>query len=201
MHQGPPIRAVAGGLLTAALLAVSLPTVAHAEEAVTPRISSPSAVPAPKNEQGGVQSPYVTCSKNQVEPRVKWVLTSLETDESETYRWRGSLPGAHFPRVDVGRYRSRTTAWCRGNRSSRVHQVRVGQKTYKKTISRREFRQVRRGMTLAQVREVVGFRGKDCSVHSGGRTCVYDMMAFWRWSFITFKDGEVVSKLWDVAHD
>ncbi|GHJ59203.1 hypothetical protein NOK12_17210 [Nocardioides sp. OK12] len=201
MHQGPPIRAVAGGFITAALLTVGFPAVTHAEDAVAPRISPPSAVPAPKGEQGGVMSPYVSCSANNVEPRVKWVLTDLGTEESQTYRWRGALPGAHFPRVDVGRYRSRTTAWCRGTKSSRVHRVRVVEKTYKKTVSRREFKQVRRGMTRAQVREVVGFGGKDCSAYDGRRTCVYDMMAFWRWSFITFEDGGVVSKLWDVAHD
>ncbi len=201
MHRGHPIRAVAGGLITAALLTVGLPAVAQAEGSVTPRISSPSAVPAPKNQQGGVMSPYVDCFKSGAEPRVKWVLTSLATDESQTYRWRGALPGAHFPRVDVGRYHSRTTAWCRGTKASRVDRVRVGEKTYKKTVSRREFKQVRRGMTRAQVREVVGFGGRDCSAWNGRRTCVYDMMPFWRWSLITFKDGGVVSKLWDVAHD
>ncbi len=201
MHQGPSIRALAGGLLATALLTAGVPAVAQAESPATPRISAAYGVPAPKNEQGGVQSPYVSCSKNQVAPRVKWVLTNLETDESNTYRWRGALPGVHFPRVDVGTYRSRTTAWCNGNKASRVHEVDVDQKTYKKTVSRREFRKVRRGMTRSEVREVVGFRGKDCSAYNGRRTCVYDMMAFWRWSFITFKDGEVVSKLWDVGHD
>lgn len=201
MRQGSPIRTIAGGLLTAALLTVCLPGVAHAEAAATPRISSPSAVPAPQDGQGGVLSPYVSCSKGQVAPRVKWVLTNLATDESTTYRWRGALPGAHFPRVDVGRHHSRTTAWCRGTKSTRVDKVRVGEKTYEKTVSRREFKQVRRGMTRVQVRGVVGFGGRDCSAYNARRTCVYDMMPFWRWSFITFKDGEVVSKLWDVAHD
>ena len=200
MHRGHPIRAVAGGFITAALI-IGHPVVAHAETAVTARISSPSAVPAPKDEQGGVMSPYVSCSKAQVAPRVKWVLTSRATGESQTYRWRGAYPGMHFPRVDAGRYRSRTTAWCRGNRTSRVHRIRVAQKTHKRTVSRPEFNRVERGMTRLEVREAVGFGGRDCSAYNGRRTCVYDMMPFWRWSFITFKDGGVVSKLWDVAHD
>lgn len=195
------VRAFAGGLLTAALLTPGLPAAAHAEEAVRAKISPPSAVPAPKDEQGGVLSPYVSCPEGQGAPRVKWVLTSLATEESQTYRWRGALPGVHFPRVDAGPYHSRTVAWCRGDKTTRVHELRVAQKTYRRTVSRREFRKVRRGMTRAEVREVVGFGGRDCSAHGGRRTCVYDMMAFWRWSLITFEDGEVVSKSWDVGHD
>lgn len=194
-------RTFTGGLLTAVLLTLGTPAAAHSEDAAQARISPPSAVPAPKGEQGGVLSPYVSCPGGKAGPRVKWVLTSLATDEAQTYRWRGAFPGVHFPRVDVGRYHSRTTAWCRGDRTSRVHRLEVVEKTYRRTVSRREFRKVQRGMTRVQVREAVGFGGRDCSAYRGRRTCVYDMMPFWRWSLITFEDGGVVSKIWDVDHD
>jgi hypothetical protein len=174
---------------------------ASAAAGVQPRIPKPVAVDAPTAEKGGVLNPFVSCTRYTVEPRVKWTLTRVKTGKSHTYRWTGALPGMYFPRVAVGRYRSKTTGRCRGNQLTRVHTVRVIQKTLGSTISRAEFKQVRRGMSRAKVGEVVGFDGKACWVYSGRTSCNYDMMSFWAWAMITYSDGRVVEKHWDVDHD
>ena len=44
-------------------------------------------------------NPLATCSNWRVEPRMKWTLTRDETGTSQTFRWRGALPGLYFPRI------------------------------------------------------------------------------------------------------
>lgn len=170
-------------------------------QGVRPRIPAPVAVDAPTGHKGGVLNPFVSCSAYTVEPRVTWRLTSVETGRSHTYRWTGALPGVHFPRVPVGVYRSTTTARCHGARLTRTHTVRVLQKTPATTISRAEFRRIHRGMTRARVRHVVGFDGTACWTYARRTTCSYDMMPFWAWANVTYRDGRVVAKDWDVDHD
>ncbi len=174
---------------------------ANAQGGVSPRIPAPAAVDAPTGQKGGVLNPLVSCTRYTVDPRVKWTLTSVKTGKSHTYRWTGALPGMYFPRVRVGAYRSKTTAWCRGERLTRTHTVRVAQKTPATTISRAEFRRIRRGMTRARVRNMLGLDGKACWKYAARTTCNYDMMAFWAWATVTYRDGRVVAKQWDVDHD
>ena len=120
---------------------------------------------------------------------------------TRTYRWKGALPGVYFPRVKVGTYRSTTTAWCRTNKATRTQAVRVTEKTLQTTISRAEFRRIKRGMSRDRVRHIVGYPGLDAGTYAGEATRNYDMMAFWRWASITYRDGRVVRKAWDVDHD
>jgi hypothetical protein len=185
-------------LLAAILLAMAAP---GAYAAVRPAIEKPDAVDAPAGGRGGVMNPFVSCTGYRVDPRVRWTLTSVGTGVAHTYTWTGAYPGMYFPRVRPGTYRSHTIAWCRGTRLVRDHTVRVGEKDAATTISRSEFDAVRRGMTRTEVSRVVGFDGRDCTRWSGRTTCTYDMMAFWAWSLITYRDGLVVDKAWDVGHD
>jgi len=148
-----------------------------------------------------VKNPVAWCSGHRVEPRVRWTLRNPEGHYSRTFRWRGVLPGIAFPRVEVGTYTSRTVARCGGRKKVRIETVTVKQKTPRTTISRTEFRRIRRGMTPAQVRDVVGYRGRAAGRFAGERRRTYDMMRFWRWALITYRNGEVHSKHWDTAHD
>ena len=95
---------------------------AEAANAARITVSPPSAFDAPTAKKGGVMNPVATCTNWRVEPRMKWTLTRDETGISQTYRWRGTLPGLYFPRVPVGTYHSKTRVTCRGNTVTRTHQ-------------------------------------------------------------------------------
>ena len=189
-------------VVTAATLAVALSVGgASAQAGPRPVIHDAQAFRAPVDGRGGIESPYVSCTNYRVEPRVRWVLENTATGSTHTYRWKGALPGVYFPRVRVGTYRSTTTAWCRSNRATRTQSVRVTEKTLQNTISRPEFRRIKRGMSRDRVRHIVGYPGVDAGTYAGETTRNYDMMAFWRWASITYRDGHVVRKAWDVEHD
>ena len=155
-------------------------------------------------EEGRRAEPLrITCTRYTVDPRVKWTLTRVKTGKSHTYRWTGALPGMYFPRVAVGRNRSKTTAWCRGEKNAypRPHGSSRAEDTRHERSRGQSPRHVHRGMSRAQVRDVVGFDGKACWAYSGRTSCNYDMMSFWAWATITYRDGRVVEKQWDVDHD
>jgi len=201
MTSGHIRRGTRLGLGLVVALLVGLLATPRADAALSPRIDPPRAVDAPQGAPGGVLNPNVWCSSYAVEPQVTWTLTRLSTGRTRTFRWTGALPGIYFPRVAVGRYRSHTEAWCRGSRVVRTHDVRVRQKTAAGTISYQEFSRIRRGMSRARVARLVGFDGRDCFSWAGATSCRYDMMAFWAWATVTYRDGRVVRKDWDVGHD
>ena len=194
-------RRVGLTLTTVVLVVAASMAPGHAQAAPRPHIGMPEAFGAPTGAKGGVKNPPVWCSNFRVEPRVRWTLRNPESGYSETFRWRGVLPGIAFPRVEVGTYTSRTVARCRDRRKVRIQTVTVEQKTPRTTISRAEFRRIRRGMSPKQVRDVVGYRGRPAGHFAGERMRNYDMMRFWRWSVVVYRDGEVRSKYWDTAHD
>lgn len=168
---------------------------------VRPRIPKPQAFDAPTGGKGGISNPVANCTDYRVEPRTKWTLTSLATGRSRTYSWRGAYPGMYFPRVEPGEYRSKTSVKCRAQSLTRTHFVHVGEKTAAETVSRTEWRQIRRGMTRARVANIVGTDGRDPFSYAGKTIFTYDMMPFWRWSLVTYRNGRVVSKTWNVGHD
>ena len=187
---------VAVGAVTAADAAT---TSAAATTAVRPVISPPSAFAAPIGERGGVMSPFVRCTDDAVAPRVRWTIAGEGI--RRTFRWVGAYPGMAFPRLPVGDYRSVTTATCRGTTVRRVTAEEIVEKTERGTVSRREFNAVRRGMTLAEVRDVVGNWGRDPFRYRGVVSRTFDNMEFWSWSIIEFRRGVVARKFWDVGHD
>ena len=201
------LRAAVGvvGLLLVAVLAPATANAARADQEravpVRPRIPAPAAFDAPAGGKGGVSNPVANCTNYRVEPRTRWTLTSVATGWSRTWSWRGALPGMYFPRVKPGIYRSETTVKCRTQSRSRTHRVHVGEKTAAGTVSRSEWRQIRRGMTRAQVADIVGNPGRDPFRYGGKTTWTYDMMPFWAWSLVSYRDGRVVSKMWNVGHD
>lgn len=193
------LRQLALVLSTIAMVLSGVTTPAHAARA--PHIGRAQAFGAPTGQRGGVENPVAFCDNPSLEPRTRWVLRNPDSGYSRTFRWRGALPGVAFPRVAVGTYVSRTTAWCGRQQAVRTQTVVVWQKTARTTVSRAEFRRIHRGMTAARVREIVGYRGRFAG-HWGARTFRnYDLMAFWRWSQIDYRDGRVVAKHWDVDHD
>jgi hypothetical protein len=65
-------------------------------------------------------------------------------------------------------------------------------------MSRREFRHIRRGMTVVRVRGIVGYAGRSSSIHGAVQRIRYDIMPFDRWTTVTYRHGRVVTKHWDV---
>ncbi len=174
-----------------------------ATQAPAPRPIIPDApvVDAPIGERGGIMTPYTSCSSYRVEPVTRTVMTSLDTRWRRVFEWKGALPAAGFPRVAVGDYKIRTVARCRSTKRVRTELVTVKQKTHRRTMSRAEFNRVQRGMTRAQVAQVVGFGGAAAGSYGGRTLRRYDNMAFWAWSVIEFRRGRVDAKYFDVDHD
>jgi hypothetical protein len=107
----------------------------------------------------------------------------------------------YFPRVPVGRYKSTSVATCHGAAKARTQFVTVKEKTLEGTVSQAEWRQIHRGMTRVQVARIVGNNGRDPFRWDGQLTVTYDMMPFWLWSIISYRNGRVLEKHWNVGHD
>ena len=192
---------VTGGFLLATVMLCTMLGSTPAAADSRPDIGPPSAFDAPVGQRGGIMSPAVSCADSDARVRVRWSVTNLDSGDRSTYRWRVAAPGMRFPRLPVGDYRSRTVARCDGASARDVRRVSIGQKTHLSTVSRSEFRRIERGMTPRQVRRIVGNPGRDPFRYGGRRTLTYDNMAFWRWSLVSYRDGRVVAKHWDVGHD
>ena len=193
-------------IFTAAVAAIAavlvvIPGGHAAAAAFPPRIGPASVFRAPIGEKGGIANPVASCRSYSVEVRTRWVLTNTDTGNSHTYRWRGTLPNYYFPRVRVGHYKSVTTAWCGTAKATRTQLLTVREKALSTTISRAEFQKIRRGMSRVRVSTIVGYDGRFAGSYAGRTMRIYDMMAFWRWAEISYRNGRVVSKMWDVAHD
>lgn len=195
------VALAAAALFAGTGIAANTPASAATAGRPQPRIGDTAAFDAPIGQRGGITNPTGTCPSWRVEPRFTWTLSNNRTSWSRTWRWTGALPGIAFPRVRVGGYTSTTTMKCRTTSFARTQQVRVGQKTRASTVSRGEWNQIRRGMTRAQVARIVGTDGRDRFRWDGKLSLTYDMMAFWRWSLVTYRHGRVVEKSWNVGHD
>ncbi len=165
------------------------------------RIAAPQAFPAPTDKPGGVRSPLATCGTDGMEPTTTWTLRNRKAGWAQSWHWTGSLPGRYFPRVEAGRYESTTVATCGDVTLESTHELRVKEKTRAGTVSKGEWKKIRKGMTRAKVKAIVGSNGRDASTVGKKTTVTYDMMPFYRWSHVVYRNGKVVDKEWNVAHD
>ena len=155
---------------------------------------------APIGQKGGIALGGAACADWRVQPRMRAVVLNLSTGTRTVHRWHYAGPGP-LPRYTVGRYRVTLSATCGTHRSRKTETVRIRQKTAATTVSRAEFKRIHRGMTEAQVAQIVGYHGLAGRPHGGISSHQYDNMRFWRFSFVDFRDGRVVSKYWDLPHD
>lgn len=189
---------VACALLCAVGLTAHAPT-ASAQARDRAQISETRVERAPIGQKGGLMNPVAWC-RSGARPRVRTVVTGLDNRFRRVWRYRGSYPGMYFPRVAVGRYRLTTRASCHRARARRVEVATVRRKTLRTTISPREFRRIKSGMSRDRVRRIVGYDGSGTRL---GRQMwrSYDMMKFWAYTSVEFRRGRVVSKSWNVDHD
>jgi hypothetical protein len=189
-------------LLRASLCALAIVFVtpsSPAEAAGGPQIGDTRVERAPIGQKGGLMNPVVWCPSG-ANPRVRTVVEGITNDFNEVWKYRGSLPGLYFPRVQVGRYQLSTQASCGQNTAKRIEVVRVREKTARTTISLAEFRRIRHGMTRARVTNIVGYDGRG-SRYGARMYRTYDMMPFWRYTGVEFRNGRVVRKSWNFSHD
>lgn len=193
------VRSLLVALAVVLMGSVPAPSSSVAPGDRTPQIADTGVVHAPTGEKGGLMNPVVWCT-NHREPRVRTVVEGIDNDFRRVWRYRGSLPGLYFPRVEVGRYRLTTRGVCGQKTATRVEVVKVRQKVARTTVSRSEWQQVDRGMTRGEVRRIIGYDGTGSR---RGRVMhrSYDMMPFWSVSVVKFRDGRVVAKYWDLDHD
>jgi hypothetical protein len=195
------IATVVLSFISALALTLALPgSPAHAASS-KPRIADAQAFDAPIGDRGGIMTPIVACRSWRIQPSVRTVIKGVDSDYRSVYRYRGTLPGYGFPRVGVGEYKVITVATCRGHKRTRTELVTVSEKTTDRTVSPREWRKIKRGMKVERVRRIVGYNGTYGGRFQGEVTRTYDMMGFWRWSLVTFRDGRVAFKNWNVDHD
>ena len=195
-------RALLAMVFAMALGAVGLLSPATAAAGPRPLHSATQAWDAPVGGKGGVNAGHVWCSTYPAEPTVRVAIESLRTGKTFNYRWHGALPNMAFPRVEVGRYEVRTKATCGTTTKTWDEVVRVKEKTHERTVSRAEWRRIKRGMTADRVRRIIGYDGEVYRYGYGGLTNHrYDVMSFWRFSIVEYRNGHVVSKMWDVPHD
>lgn len=189
-------------LLRASLFALAIVLVmlsSPAGAAGGPQIGDTRVERAPIGQKGGLMNPVVWCPSG-ANPRVRTVVEGITNDFNEVWKYRGSLPGLYFPRVEVGRYRLTTQASCRLRSAKRIEVVIVREKTARTTVSRAEFRRIKHGMTRAKVEKIVGYDGHG-SRYGAQMYRTYDMMPFWRYAGVELRHGHVVRKSWNFSHD
>lgn len=145
-------------------------------------------------------NPVAWCPDHVTRPKVRTVVRGLDNGFRRVWRYRGSYPGRYFPRVEVGRYRLTTKAWCGKRAARRVETVRVEEKTAATTMSHAEYRRIKRGMTPKQVRRIVGVRAF-ASSYRNQLWWTFDLMPFWQYGTVEFRDRRLVRKAWNVGHD
>lgn len=173
--------------------------VAHA--GVPASIAPPVAYDAPAGQLGAVEAPWVTCGgKGRVVPTVTWTLKYAASGITiATYRGTELTPLA-IHQVRPGRYRTITKATCNDHTWSTTATLRVGQKTKAETVSPKEFAAIKDDMTPKQVKKAVKRAPSDCAVNDwdSSTTCTYDLMGLGQIATVTYIDGYVVSKEWNV---
>ena len=192
-------------IVVVVLAAVSLTSVAAAERRSgdpRPQVGPPSAYDAPIGARGGAMNPYASCGDSVADvARMKWVLKNTKTGKKVRFGWFDAYPGTRFPRLAVGTWASHTVAKCGSTKVSRRDRFTIHQKTRKSTISKAEFNQVEKGMTLREVRTIVGNKGVWPFTSRGTTGRTFHQMRFWAWSIIYFEQGRVTEKYWNVGHD
>lgn len=186
--------------LLCSLFTVSEVVQATAAEAGKPKIADTRVERAPIGKKGGLMNPVAWCPNYATSPRVRTVVKGLDNSFRRVWKYRGSLPGMYFPRVAVGRYVLSTTAKCGRATARRTETVRVKRKTARTTMSIREFRRIKRGMNTKQVTRIVGSKGHN-SRYGNELVRQYDLMQFWQYGSVTFRNGRVVRKSWKFGHD
>lgn len=186
-------------VLLTLVLVLAVGTFAPAQAVVKPAIGDVPVVHAPIGERGGLMNPVVWCADGR-SPKVRTVVTGVDSEFRRVFDYRGSLPGLYFPRVEVGRYKLVTRATCGVTAAWRAETVTVREKTHKRTISRSEFRRIKRGMTVRAVNRIVGYPGTAFS-YGSTMSRTYDQMEFWQMATIEFRRGRATGKWWNVGHD
>jgi hypothetical protein len=170
-------------LLTAGL-ATSPPPAAAA--APTPYIGGFGIEYAPKHRNGAVVLPWMGCPSGAGSN----VATVVSTKTNKTMH-RSWMNGMSFVSLPPGTYRVSIRSSCDGASSSYTGTRTIKRETDKNTITKSEFKRIKKGMSLKKVKKIVGNTGLDF-----GSTHLLDHRANFGWAELQIRKGKVTSKWW-----
>jgi hypothetical protein len=192
---------VASGLLgAAAAIGLAAATAPDASAAPMPKIYDIYADrAATKASKGGFDVPYTESSYGWGNdgPRVtSTVYTTKNRFVTKKTNPTGSLPGRGEIRLMPGTYKVRTEAVEGDRKAVRWQTITIKVKTDRATLSRGEYKRIKKGMTKAKVRKIAGSKLKLNNDWLIERTD-YRGYALIEWT----KGGRVKYKVWSPGHD
>lgn len=168
---------LAGGLVT------TLPATAAAAE--PPYIGGFGIEYAPKHENGAIVLPWMGCDGPGTNVAT---VVDITTKKSIRRTWQN---GMSYVAVPPGTYRVSIKATCNGASSSYTGTRTVKRETDKNTISKAEFKRIKKGMSLGKVKKIVGNSGLGF-----GSIRLLDQRGNFAWAEISMKKGKVAGKWW-----
>ena len=169
--------------LLVAGLAASPPSAAAAEP--KPYIGGFGVEYAPKHRNGAVVLPWMGCQGSGSN-----VATIVNTKTNKTIH-RSWMFGMSYVSVPPGTYRVTIKATCNGASSSYTGTRTVKRETDKNTITKSEFKRIKKGMSLKKVERIVGNKGL-----AFGSTRLLDHRGNFGWAELWIKNGKVAGKWW-----
>jgi len=169
-------------LLTGVVSTASTPTATAAEP---PRIGGFGIEYAPKHKNGAVVLPWMGCDGPGT--NVASVLNT-KTNQSIRRTWKF---GMSYVAVPPGTYRVSIKATCNGASSSYTGTRTIKRETDKNTVSRAEFKRIKKGMTLRQVKKIVGNNGLGF-----GSIRLLDHRGNFGWAELSTRKGKIAGKWW-----
>jgi len=169
--------------LLVAGLAATPPSAAAAEP--KPHIGGFGIEYAPKHRNGAVVLPWMGCQGSGSN-----VATIVNTKTKKTIH-RSWMFGMSYVSVPPGTYRVTIKATCNGASSSYTGTRTVKRETDKNTITKSEFKRIKKGMSLNKVKTIVGNKGL-----AFGSTHLLDHRGSFGWAELSIKNGKVAGKWW-----
>jgi hypothetical protein len=168
-------------LISGGALALSTPPAA----AEPPHIGGFGIEYAPKGKNGAVVLPWMGCDGSGTN-----VADIVNTATSKSIRRTWAF-GMSYVSVPPGTYRVSIKATCNGASSSYTGVRSVKREADKNTITKSEFKRIKKGMSAAKVKKIVGNSGL-----SFGPVRLLDHRGNFGWAELTMKRGKVAAKWW-----
>ncbi len=176
---------IVGCVVAAGLVVGGAVAAVPASAAEQPVIYAVTKEYAPKGKKGAIILPWISCSGSASN---RATIRKVGSSKAITATWKFGLK---YVRVAAGKYRVAITATCRGATATKTSTVTVRKEKDSNTVTRAEFNRINKGMTLNQVKKIVGTRGV------GGSSYRYlDRRGGFRWAEIWLSRGRVAGKSW-----
>lgn len=163
-----------------------LASAARAQAAESPVIGGFGIEYAPKGKNGKILLPWMWCEGSGSN---KATMTNTKTGKVINRTWSFGMSHVSVP---AGTYRVTIRATCNGAASSYTATRTIKRESDKNTVTKAEFKKIKKGMRLKKVQKIVGNKGLDF-----GSTRLLDRRGDFGWAELTIERGKVVDKWWD----